>query len=1267
MKTENKNNYFGLFQFFKQQYTILSRQKFEVDKEWFGKIHDKHYTADVQSKFDTDLFVDQGIGEDIFEFIAKPDNYYSHLQNELRILNDWVIDFLSTYQELKELLINEDILINENSRQYLQLELLKSRAQQFLDQIEQYKEILESKKLDKIDGLGQFDNVDLEVARAFNLDQIDECEPDDKFISRIPGENKEEKYPIEIVFRRLSEIVNQIRSVNALLNNIKIKVRFVHGNAGMGKSNLAAFLTTKLISEGLPVIFIKARSFSGDPDQFDKILLGQLEVPDNYRLSEVLDKLNNYGKENQKRITLIFDGLNETSYGNNGFSPIWRRSIDSFVEQLKSYPFLFLVSTLRTSYIERVWDNNEIPFKTKELLGFNNQGLLLDVVERYFNHYNIKFDSPDQADIFYFQTPLLLDLYCKMLNPDKIENFEPIFGLEGFVSVFDRYINGLSQKLQTDLGLVSVDVVNNGIERCSTEMLNEMGAFLPILSYYSNIEGGVVTKVDDTVAHSILEEYLIYLKESLNNVDVVVHTQQEVGGYLLAKALLKQYNNNINQLIDGDFFQNHIIGNIEEQHQLANDIIKFLIVLSGEYKLLIQNFGNVPSVKDYLWIKLQREESSQLNLELRTTLSAQLESKDDITKLLDSSKSRFFNPDSPLNFLFSKDEISKLKGFDIELTWTKFVYENAIIFSNFLKVDFHKLKGTDQLEIALEITIWLLESTSHNTRDEATKKLLEYGTTNPSFIFSKIEEYANKKRLYIYERLSGIAYGVCLRRQNDQEFVNKVLKGYAETVYNLQFSSDPVAPSYHYIVIDSFKHIIDLAIHLGVFELPEGESESFNQYKFLSTELWDEVTEDDMSKVKITWSSGPDPDPLSGDFVTYTIPRLLDGTHVGHLEAVAYIYKRLLRAGYESKTYGDLPNGIDKDFYFGSSKYGMEGKIDRLGKKYSWNAYFEYAGHLLNIGELPVFYKGDTSFTRFYARLSDVQIEVSNPLKKNQNIKLYSEKLLAEKSDSENWTSIEKFDSLKEVFKQQFDSKEFTLLYGYFVENEKSENSYNVRSFLLVEPCLVKKEDIEGKEVEILNRTMDWDHDLHLENSINNTYLGELYWADSIPDMKSNIGLIPSTETHKIDTTFKSSGLMLDRIFEKKLANKEKELVPIQVSLNITPAIVEYSWESDSEVYPSIRGNIPSPNIGKYLNLKADPTNFQIIDENGERAFVSVEYEEDEILKQESDYIRTDLLKKYLDDKGLVLMYQIKQHTFDRNAGDGSGDFRGMQFKIQEL
>jgi hypothetical protein len=83
--------------------------------------------------------------------------------------------------------------------------------------------------------------------------------------------------------------------------------------------------------------------------------------------------------------------------------------------------------------------------------------------------------------------------------------------------------------------------------------------------------------------------------------------------------------------------------------------------------------------------------------------------------------------------------------------------------------------------------------------------------------------------------------------------------------------------------------------------------------------------------------------------------------------------------------------------------------------------------------------------------------------------------------------------------------------------------------------------------------------------------------------------------------------------------------------------------------------------------LKADAVNFQILDEETKLAFKSYKFEDPDLIKQELDYLRTDLLKKYMDDNDLVLMYQIKQHTYDRITGTGNGDFRGMQFFFPKI
>src|SRR5690606_36518757 len=83
---------------------------------------------------------------------------------------------------------------------------------------------------------------------------------------------------------------------------------------------------------------------------------------------------------------------------------------------------------------------------------------------------------------------------------------------------------------------------------------------------------------------------------------------------------------------------------------------------------------------------------------------------------------------------------------------------------------------------------------------------------------------------YIYERMASCCYGVCLNMQNDGDFIQRILPVYAEKFYQLQFASNTRFSVYNYIVIDSVKHIIDLAIWKGVYNLPEDKIGLLNGY-----------------------------------------------------------------------------------------------------------------------------------------------------------------------------------------------------------------------------------------------------------------------------------------------------------------------------------------------------------------------------------------------------------------------------------------------------
>lgn len=1271
--------------------TLINNEPgFTITDDWFEEIN-KTYRLN-KNKFIQNLHVESKLEKKLFDQIVNEQIKVSDYKESFKNCRNATIKLRSEINELNILIedTKDPLILNDKSDLFFNYQSVVESAPIIDEQLNQISVLSDIRSNQQV----VIQEVSFPVSSSELNDYINSYSFDLlKVKTRL---NTSDKISIRRrIFNAFSPILFSIKNLNESiidLNNKKEDILrnhfIVHASAGIGKTYFAAHIYYSLKeADNLP-LFITASAFSGNHSSLSHAFQKVFKYPEATSLSTFFSKLNEFAKRKNKRVVLIIDGMNETTYDLSGFSPIWGDGIENLTEDISEYDHLTFLATCRTSYLENYIDPSFSLNCSHELSGLEAFEIRKIAIEQYFNYYNLVSNEINSRNSRIFSIPLVLSTYCIGKNGNRTGTVEVKLDHNSYEETLFNFVEAECIDIAEKLDKPSTKPICNGIYRSSEKLLQEISGSLNYDTFLEATEGKSIDDIlkSSSIGCKFLESELLFMKDvqPYFKGEKVVHTFQNVGGYLLAQYLYNQYDNPSDFVASKEYSSllsgikgDRVNGNFNNNtHQLGLDIMLFMVYQysknkDSNYADDLLDHTQDPLVLEYSWRFVldfwDTIASNRLERKLKE-LATNLNSWDG---LFENSIDEYIDDQLPLNFEYVKEFLLQISPPLVELTWVKNVYERRKEFQNFLAKDY-TIYDKEKLKIALELTIWLLESTSHNLRDEASAKLLEYGVTDPNFIFSKIEEYSNKERIYIYERLAGIAYGICLQKQNDKSFVKNELKNIAQTAYTLQFSSQPIAPSYHYIVIDSFKHIIDLAIYLEVFKVPDEEVDRFNQYRFKPKKDWNPINDSDRGKVSIRWSSSPDPDPLSGDFVTYTIPRLLNRNHDGHLDAVAHIYKHLVKSGYEPKTYADLPEGIEREFYFGVKKSETKGKIDRLGKKYSWNAFYEYAGFLLNSGHLPVFQKDshDTSVSGYYDRLSDVKIEVSNPIKNDINKRIYSTDLFGDRTNSPEWTKIEKFGTLDEVYNHQFESKEFTLLSGFYEESEKSKFSIEVRSFLMVESFLVKKEDILGKEHQISDRTMNWDHDLHSSGSISNTYFGELYWADSIPDMKIGRESIPSNLTQEVKPSHIPEGLTLTRL-ERKLAveraAKGKQIVPIQIPFDVEPAVVEYSWETDSEVYPSLRGNIPSPNIGKHLNLKSDSKNFHILDEKLERAFISIEYEVDSTINQESDYIRTDLLKKYLDDKGLVLMYQIKQHTFDRNAGDGTGDFRGMQFKILEL
>jgi len=1265
-------------------------------KKWFDEIKRSQYAPLINNKYIPELHEESEVEKQIIKLISKPPNNLTEIVRETEIFLNYCTLIGIEIMQLNSISHIEESLItlNKTSSIYSEITNISQIIDNYKITINQFKSLLESKNNYKqIVVFSLPEKLELSVG-LHNLNKRINSNNFDLLIHKTHKNNKEipEVTRRRNIFNATLSLVKAIDGINeSIVELIKLKsdhclsTYIIHGKAGYGKTHFSLNLVDKLNNKY--VIFLKASSFSGNFVSIFHRFKEIVGLPDGLAQDAFLNKLNNFGIKGKTKIVFIIDGLNETTNHVNGFSSIWNEHFPAFIEELNNYSNIALIATCRTSYKGNIGNVN--PNYLYEIDGFENESIRKKVVAKYFKHYNLYLEDFDNARLDFFEIPLVLSIFCKYNNPSREPKKSIKLGHNTYDDILEKFINTECIGIAHKLNRPSKTPVYNAINRSSIKFKENLSASLSYDDYLSSTDRKHIDDILTTssVAYELLQGELIFMKDriSFDQEEVVVHTFQNIGGYLIAKLLLTQYPDP-KVFICSNFYKLHLKtfgqeNQIASTHQLALDIMKFMVTGYASKNDDLINYSKDSIILNLTWQFIFENAHSESIEILTKKLQPFLEEKVGWQGLLSQSLYRITDPNSSLNMNYISQKLKGNKSFFLDQVWTRFISDNTEVFIPFVddfrvdtQIEISELTLNDETKLKLELCAWLLETTIQNIRDKTTHILLEYGTRFPLYILEMLEKFSQTDHLYIYERLAGIIYGICLRMQNDDLFINNDLEKIAQEVYNLQFSKSPKAPSYHYIVIDSFKHIIDLAIHKEVFVLNKEERESLNQYQFNHYESWQEITESDIEKVKPIISSWHNqaPDPLGKDFVTYTIPRLIKNDYSEKKFkkqefATASIYKRIITNGYIPEEDFTPTDDKEQKFYYGESNRYDHGKIDRLGKKYSWNAFFEYAGLLLNKGDLDVWYEGDTSVTKHYNRLSDVELEVSFPKEKvSLDTPFIKDDLFKHRTDSSFWTNKEMFYVAKKAFKSTFDNKSFSLLYGNI--SQQLDKDYKVRSYLLIESFFVRKQDIVGKEESIIGKNYEWDNDIYSHgNNLSKVYFGELYWADNIPDYKYIRENIPTGEKEMRKVKLDVRDILLN---EKYGNYNSGDIIEVEVDktidIDIIPSVVNYLWETDSNVYPTLSEFVPSPNIGKCLKLKSDPMNLRIIDEQGELAYKSETYNND-LIKQDLCFLRSDLLNKYLEENDLVLMYQVKQRTYDQITGDKTGDLRAMQFFFSHI
>jgi len=1258
--------------------TIINRPPFEICESWFNDLLTISYDKEVKSKYKPILHQENSFERDHLSDIL---HFREQIDATLKYLNEFerhIENYKEAFAIFSNKLHSQGVRFNEIKNGYCD-KILKLNENISEIEINLLRLLSLYKTIDGYKILSQKGNINffLDVLKGeISIKRIDWEKIRDEIKTIINKGLTEAKntQDIEFEFRnhfyKLIEQINNlywdINEINQRLDYLKSNstCKIIVGDAGSGKTHIAVHLIEKLRKDKDYVIFFKPRQFNGDNISLSKKLLELLNIPKGYTLTEILQKLNKFAILKNRRCIFIIDALNETTKSSIGFSKIWQDQLQDLINQIGIYSNLYFICTLRTSYVPQIW--NVIPLGLVKLRGFEKSGDLRLVCQKYFEYYKIDVENFDTADLSIFNKPLLLDLYCKLINEQREYVKKIKLDLTTYIKIFEDYIANVSDEVQQKLNLQQKSRIIDGFFNSSDDFFKSIEATVSVDVFSRAFDDDPLVTIDKSIAAAVLEGYLVFIKDVVNKRDEIVkHTQQEVGGYLIAANLLKKFPN-VNTLITNPDFNKKIISNnTDDHHQLRLDILKFLIALKPD---LITKIKTKDSFKLSWWYLYNGFSNIDSDTIPKYLLAANTEYIS-IEEILDSSDKHWFNTHNQFNFHFIAKVLEKLSLWEFDLSWTFYIYKNEEYFYEFLEHNIQRIKSTeienneDELayaEVVAKFAALTTATTIRDLRDLATLYLIEFGQKYPLKLLTLTVNSTKFADEYIYERLVSACYGVCLILQNNDSFIKSKLPKFATQLYKLQFDENPEYPVFNYIVIDSIKHLIDLAIFKKVFELLEVSRERVRNYQFVKPFEWT-TPSDDQRKLINSSSEMSWPEPIGMDFGIYTIPRLID-KNLNERGAIANVYKRIFEIGFQEINLNNIQDAQFKNFLVGLDTYRSEGKVDRLGKKYSWKGFFDYAGNLLLHGKLNVFEDLESGTFKIYNRLSDVDIDICLPSKSYiKNIRIYQNDLFEDLNKIPNWNDKVRIDSLIPLLEYNLDSKPYIMLNG--MVDQRTDDEYKIRSFLLLESCFVKRSDEFYKLGRASHTLSNWKLDNHLPvDNVRHSYFGELYWADNMRENSYDSVRIPTNKIVNTSRTLTIHDIFSSDEFKRSDIGREiSELKEERIWLEAESSIVDYLWESDSKIIDGHSEFYPSVKMGKQLKLKADPTTGRILDSDLYECFQTIEYKKD-FFSNTFSYMRSDLLRKYMKDNDLVLMYQIKQHSYDNDRPHN----RSMKFIFLE-
>ena len=767
------------------------------------------------------------------------------------------------------------------------------------------------------------------------------------------------KYAYEI--NNVREFNGQLYDISNLLNSKELELSnnpflLLYGNAGIGKSHLLGDVINRRIKAGYRSIFILGQHLNTKEDPRIQILK-KLQVKVSF--NEFLNTLNELAEREQKRIIIFIDAINE---GQGKY--FWSDNIKSFINEIKDYKWLGLVLTIRTSYKELILPDELLKeLDTIQVRHHGFSGVEYEASKLFFSNYGIEYPNTPLLHPE-FQNPLFLKLFCEGLTRNGLTRMPK--GLQGITAIIDFFINGINSELSKPKKLdysASINLVKKSIEAIINYKIENGERYIPYEKAYDIIESiasKYTTKkgvVEYLISEGIFSKNLFW-KEKDDYVEGIYLAYERFEDHLTACYLLEKFDNIENEFKkDGNLFYL-----VKDEHAISlnKGLIDALTIQLPE-RINKELFELIPHLKEsydvaesliesLLWRKVEsitdntKKYLKDYGLKYQGTYDLFWETVISISSI----------PQHPFNALWLHNVLMKYSLSERDARWTPYLKDKFYDDYAVKRLIDWAWNDDDKSHISNEsiklasITLTLFHtSTNRKLRDSATKAMVSLFQDRINVLIDLLMLFEKVNDPYVYERLYAVAYGAALRTEQKDK-----LPELAEYIYKTIFKDkEEVYP--HALLRDYARGVIEYTVHLA-YELSFNINEVRPPYKSNFPERLPTNEEID-SKYKLDYNSKDFKDyhwgqnsilssmvteygrgvASYGDFGRYTFESALrsfevDANLLSNL-AIKWIFEKY---GYDVEKHGKH----DRNIHFGGRH---EHRIERIGKKYQWIAFYE--------------------------------------------------------------------------------------------------------------------------------------------------------------------------------------------------------------------------------------------------------------------------------------------------------------------------------------